>query len=233
MACAVGLYLVDSALLLYGNEGIVTTRGSTGWRVAFGSGIQLRGKDLFVPSPFFPHRPVFRLTWAFAGTGSAADRGWTGQRALLKQLAPLIWGMAAALFVLLPLGLFTRLGDRMLLAALVLLYASLVAALAWLAFKRARMNMTPRRLAHLVFEALLCPPFALNLVRKISSELPVGEDLVGAARRLLRAQDWEAVRGAFVARVDEELEMAEDDAARVAQLQRYRQKLLADAGGAS
>lgn len=233
MACAVALYLYDSSLLLYANEGIVTTRGGSGWRVAFGSGIELRGKDLFVPAPLFPHRPVFRLTWDVAAAGrGAADAGWTAQRALLKPLALPIWGMAAALFALLPLGLFTRLGDRMLLAALVVLYASVLAALGWLAFTRARIHLAPRRLAHLAFEALVCPPFALNLARKISAEVPVEEDLVSAARRLLPAEDWAVARGAFLARADEEIELGQDDAARVAALQRFRRRLLDGAGPA-
>jgi hypothetical protein len=232
MACALGLYLVDSSLLLYGNEGIVTTRGRTGWQVAFGSGIQLRGKELFVPSPLLPHRPVFRLTWSFAQGKGDGDPGWTAQRALLRPLAPFIWGMAGALFLLLPLGLYTRLGDRMLLAALVLLYANLVAALAWLAFMRARVKLTPRRLARLGFEALICPPFGLNLVRKISAETAIGEDLVCAARRLLGAEDWEIARDAFIARLDEEMQQEAEDPDRVFELQRYRQQLLGEAGSA-
>lgn len=231
MAIAIGLYLYDSALLLYGNEGVVTTQGGSGWRVAFGSAIELRGKALFVPAPLFPHRPVFRLAWNFAGAGGG-DPGWTARRALLAPLAPAIWVMAAALFVLLPLGLFTRLGESMLLAALALLYGGVIGALAWLAFRRARLDLAPRRLAQLAFEALLCPPFALNLVRKLSAEFSVEEDLVGAARRLLRAPDWEAARGAFLARLDEELEQEEGNEARLAALKRCRQRLLEDAGGA-
>lgn len=227
MACAVALYLVDSSMLLYGNEGIVTTRGRSGWRVAFGSGIELRGRDLHVPAPLFPHRPVFRLTWDFAAAQrGAAEAGWTALRAHLKPLTLPIWGTATGLFVLLPLGLFTRLGDGMLVAALVVLYASVLAALAWLAFARARLNLKPRRLAQLAFEALVCPPFALNLARKLSAEVPIGEDLVSAARRLLPAQDWAQARDAFLARVDEEMALAQDDAARLVVLQRARRRLL-------
>jgi hypothetical protein len=168
------------------------------------------------------------LTWDFGHEHRAGDSTWTAQRVVLRPLAPLIWAMATALFVLLPLGLFSRLGDRMLLAALVLLYASLVAALAWLAFMRMRVNLTRWRLAHLGFEALICPPFALNLLRKISAEVRVDEDLVGAARRLLRAEDWQVARTRFLAEVDEELEREEEHPARVAELKGYRQRLLED-----
>lgn len=225
-ACAAGLYLYDSALLLYYNEGVVMPRADGRWAVRFGSTVRMRGRELFVPSPFLPHRTVFRLAWELGEAKAGGDPKWTERRDSFRPLEPLVWGMALALFVLLPLALFMHLGDGALLMAIALLYLNILAAVGWLAYKRASFGLTGRRLLSLAFEAIVCAPFALNLIRKLSSEIPVGEDLVHAARRLQSPRDWEESRRAFVARIEEELESEEEASARARALQAHRQKLL-------
>lgn len=226
MACAAGLYLYDSACLLYCNEGVVSPKGRDGWVVRFGSTLRLRGKELFVPSPLAPHRPTFRLTWDPDQAARASDPEWVSLRGALRPLAPLVWGMALALFVLLPLGFFTRLGDGMLLAAVAILYLNIFAALGWLAFARRRLGIAGRRLAAFAFESLVCSPFAINLVRKVSAEMTVREDLVDAARRLQAPGDWDRSRLQFISRIEEELEAEDEESARAALLRRRREDLL-------
>jgi hypothetical protein len=228
MLIAAGLYLYDSALLLYGDEGVICAVGGNGWAVRFGSGIRIRGRDLFIPSPLLPHRPLFRLVWNTEGRGVAAEARWTERRALFKPLAPFVWGILGSLFVLLPLGLFSRLGDAMVLAAVAVLYLNIVVLLGWLALKRAMFGVTRARLARLAFEALICSPLALNLVRKISAEMPVDEDLVHAARRLQTAEDWQASRKEIIARIEEELDFAAEESRHAAALKTLKEELARD-----
>jgi hypothetical protein len=224
MLAAAGLYLYDSALLLYCDEAVVTAVGRTGWTACFGTGLQIRRRYLFIPSPFMPHRPIFRLAWK-PQTASAADRRWTERRTLFVPLAPLVWGMLVSLFVFLPLGLFFRLGDAILLAAFALLYLNILAILGWLALKRASFGLTRKRLAALAFEALICSPFALNLVRKISAEMLVDENLVDAARRLQKAENWEASRRQILARIDEQLDFEDEESGRAHALKALKAEL--------
>jgi hypothetical protein len=224
MLAAAGLYLYDSALLLYRDEGVVSTVGRAGWAVRFGSGIQIRGRYLFMPSPLMPHRAIFRLVWK-PETTVAADRRWTERRTLFEPLMPLVWGMLVSIFVLVPAVLFLRLGDAMLLAAIAFLYLNILVLLGWIALKRASFGLTGRRFAALAFEALVCSPFALNLVRKISAEMPVEENLVDAAKRLQKTHDWEASRRQIVARIDEELDFEDEESGRASALKMLRAEL--------
>ena len=224
MLAAAGLYLYDSALLLYRDEGVASTAGRAGWTVRFGSGIQIRGRYLFVPSPLMPHRPVFRLVWK-PEPAAAADRRWTERRTLFEPLMPLVLGMLVSIFVLVPAGLFLRLGDTMLLAAFAFLYLNILALLGWVALKRASFGLTGRRFAVLAFEALVCSPFALNIVRKISAEMPVEENLVDAARRLQKAHDWEVSRRQILARIDEELDFEDEQSRRASALNLLKAEL--------
>ena len=222
---AAALYLVDSVLLLYFDEGVLTLAGRRGWRVRFATDkLHVMGRGVFLPNPLLPHRPLFRLAWRFPTPRGQASPHWAARRALFRPLAPAVWGMAAGLFVLLPLGLF-RLGDAAVLVAALLFYMSLLVGLAWCAFNRARLGLTPGRFAVLAFECLVCPPFALNLVRKISSAMPILEDLVRAARALQAPQDWDAARREFVARLDEEIEAEVEGSARLPVLMQSRREL--------
>jgi len=229
MALAASLYAWDSAQLLYANEGLLAPRGRDGWALHLGSTLRLAGRELYVPSPLTLHRPLFRLAWRFEAP-AGGDPRWSERRAAYRPLAPLVWAMAAALFVLLPLGMWVALAIPMLLAALALLYLAIVAALAWTALRAPSLGIAPRRLAALAFELLVCPPFALNLVRRLSLELPVDEDLVAAARRLQGADEWPASRALFAARLEDALMDEDEGSPRAAALGRYRSVLLAEEG---
>src|SRR5688500_14558936 len=95
MLLTIGLYLYESALLLHINEGVVApTRGGS-WRVRFGSShLSFRGKELYVPPPFLPHRPEFRLLWGLPSKSMEAHSVWEARRDLFKALGPLVWAMA-------------------------------------------------------------------------------------------------------------------------------------------
>jgi hypothetical protein len=225
MAGAAGLYLYDSALLLYFDEGILAPASRGRWRVLFGSDrFRLMGRGLFIPNPLLPHRPLFRLARRFPSSGRAVDAHWPARRALFQPLAPALWAIGAALFVVLPLGLF-RLGEPALLVAAVMLYGSIAAALVWTGVNRGRLGLSRRRVAALAFESLACPPFALNLVRRISAAMPIDEDLVRAARALQTPRDWDAARLEFIARLDEEIDAEEEGSARLPVLVRSRREL--------
>jgi hypothetical protein len=226
MAAVIGLYLYDSALLLYSNEGVLTATRASRWRAALGfANMQILGKRIFIPNPLLPHCATFRLAWGVEGHESSHEETWPDLNCMFDPIAPLIWFMAIALFVLLPLGLFTRLGERMLLSALGVLYINIVTALFWLWRNRASCQLTGRQWLGLAFEALACSPLALNLVRKISARMTLREDFLHAAPRLLSAVDWNATRLEIVARLNEEIENEEDASERRTILELQRQAL--------
>jgi len=256
MALVAGLYFYDAALLLHCNEGVLRPKGRDAWAVGFGSArFQLRGKELYLPHPLLMHKPLFRLAWTMegldqeenqgkgkaegkavdkavdkgAGQQEAAARRWTDARGSYRGAAPMLWGIALALFVLLPFGLFSRLGEPMLLLALALTYLNLITLLAWLWFSRKRLGLAPRRVASMAFEALTCPPFALNLVRHLSLARAVDEDLARAARRLQRPADWEFTRHALLARLQEEIESEVEASPRQQRLKAHHHTLAREA----
>jgi hypothetical protein len=229
MVLAIGLYLYDCAFLLHINEGMVVPGQGGGWRIRFGSShLTFRGKELYMLSPLRPDRPEFRLLWGLPGRPMQAHAAWKARRDLFKPLVPLVWAMAAALFVLLPLGLFAPAGDGILLLALCVLYLGIAGALLWLGRRRGPLGLSARQLGVLAFELAACPPFAVNVIRKVALEMPLDADLMSVARALQAPADWNVTRGELIARLDEQIDAEDESSERMAQLRDSRRKLMAD-----
>jgi hypothetical protein len=223
MLLVAGLYLYDSGLLLFCNEGILVPVRK-GWRIRFGlREPRIAGKELFLPAPWLLHRPMYRLSWQFEG---ANVREGVPEPDAMHDAPPilvlLVWSIAMVLFLLLPLGFFTSLGSRILIAAAGLLYLSIILALVYLWACREAMKLTRKQIGKLAFEYLICPPFALNLIRAVSLSQPPGEDLISAARRLQSAEAWKLTRGQLLHRLDEEIEMEIEGTHRMAGLKSQR-----------
>jgi hypothetical protein len=226
MILVVALFLYDSMMLLYCNEGVLVPERK-GWAVRFGfHEPRIRGKELFIAAAWLLHRPMFRLSWPFEGNAViAAPEDWQARRKVPLSMSALVWSMAVALFVMLPLGFFTRLSHAMLFAAVALLYLSIIALLAYMAMHRTELKLTGKQVGKYAFEFLTCPPFALNAIRALSLSQPIGEDLVTAARRLQDPAHWAATRDQLTLRLDEEIELEDEGSERMARLQAERLRL--------
>jgi hypothetical protein len=187
----------------------------------------LRGKEPFVPNPLLPHRPAFPLRWQqqLAPATPAAQRWTPPPFGPYKVLAPLVWLMALALFGLIPAGLFSRYGNLAVAAGILLFYATALLALAYVWFKRGALKLTGRQVGALAFESLTCPPFALNLVRHISWRAAPTEELVSAARRLLRKDDWAATLPTVIKRIDNAIAWENEGTPRAQALAEYQASL--------
>jgi len=203
VAGTIAIYIADSTQLLYANEGLVSPAGRR-WRATLGTKqFSLLGRAVHIPAPLAPHRPLFRLTWSASdeqvdGATDACAAAW---QALAERFAPLalpLWVIGFGLFALLPLGLFSPLGYRALLAGLLSVYGGALWALAWTWTRRDRFRLKLPKWLSLAFECLVCPPCALNLVRKLSlrmdEALLPGGDLIQAADALLCVTERRALR---------------------------------------
>jgi hypothetical protein len=225
---AVFFYLFDSTVLLYSNEAVLTCGGKRRWSVWTGfPGFLLAGRTLCVLGPFTPHRPSFRLSWDFHSLEPKANPAQWAERAQeLNALTPTTLTAGLGLFVLLPLGMFTALGAYAVIFALVLLYGSIIFSL--LLVRRRKMLIAPdrRRFLALAFECLACPPFGVNMVRRMTLKLSIAEPLPFAAVRLLDAAGWSQLRTFCVSRLEAALQLATAGSDEEKSLEAQKQRLL-------
>lgn len=210
---AVLFYLYDASVLLYSNEAILTCVGAQRWTAATGwADFGFAGRALCVLNPLTPHRPSFRLNWDLQSlTSGTGDQRWSERTRQLKVLGPMTLAAGAALYVLLPLGLFTALGPYAILPALVLLYGSTMLALRHVHRHGLLAASGRKSFAGFAFECLACPPFAVNMVRRITLANRISEPLPIAAVRLLDAEGWAHLRTHCLSRIDDALRLVDED----------------------
>jgi hypothetical protein len=226
-ALAVLLYLYDSTVLLYANEAILSCDRRSNWRVSTGwQGFLVAGRTICLLNPFTLYRPCVRLRWnLYAPDLPGADESWSREIPKLGAGTPWAVSAAIALFLLLPIGLFTPLGTYAILPAVCVLYGSILVALVFIRAHSARPGLTGLRFAGLTFECLACPPFGVNLVRRVALMCPVRESLLPASARLLPASEWDALRAHCMATLDRELWRLEASSAERQSLEKQRARL--------
>ncbi|MFO1400727.1 MAG: hypothetical protein U1F30_05880 [Steroidobacteraceae bacterium] len=87
------VYLLDSMHFLCLDEAVLRTRGGQLAALSFGSGLELGGRRPFLPNPFTPHRPEFRLLLDLAAPEPAGLAALLQAR--LAAVAALRWLSAA------------------------------------------------------------------------------------------------------------------------------------------
>ncbi|MDM0109892.1 hypothetical protein QTH97_33620 [Variovorax sp. J22R24] len=205
------LYLYDSMLLLATNEAVLVRVGGGRWFAAFGwATYRLARKEPYFPNPLTPFRRQYVLSWSFESTpppGVNPAIAQLDENSCLDTIGHyFVIPMGIALFVFLPLGLFTRLGTPAVLAAVVVFYASAIAAMVRLHLGRRHLVVAGNWFIPLAFQCFVCPPFALNLVRKLCALTSPKADYTVAAAQLLRVHEIEKVKAQCLLRLEEQID---------------------------
>lgn len=208
------LYLYDSALLLFHNE-IVLIGKRHSYGISAGSGLELGGRHVFLPSPLCPHQSLFRLSWPRRG-GSAESKQVTRiwrVRVVLASLAYWMFLLLTLFAVGLPYVLFVARDLQWLLAWMTTVYAAIAIVLVQVYRYRKALNLSRRAVVAIAFDALLCAPFALNIVRKIGLRQRFEGDLRVVASNMLPSDARHQLLGILRQRIQTSLSFVESDEA--------------------
>lgn len=170
VAGILAFYLQDASRLVYFDDVIVS--GGRRWRVAVEAVTEMRGRFLWIPSPLWPARTTLHASWLAPSDGTPADTA-EDLRAFARLLWPVRMGCVLAGMVVLlaiPYLLLSAAPPTWLLGALLAWLVTTLAMLACVALRRRPLGLTPRRFATLATECLLCPPYAVNLYRKLCDQ---------------------------------------------------------------
>ncbi|RGE47071.1 hypothetical protein DZC30_01355 [Comamonas testosteroni] len=189
-------YLYDAALLLKPEEGLLrrSSRRHRWLGLLASRGFELRQNWLLWPPIFLPHQPIYRLRWNAAqislpGDAQAAQT-LNDHASSFRAFTLPLYLLAALLFIALPVSLLVLHSELAQLISLALIYLC-TASLSLLALRHARHGHSPKAVARsTALQILLCPPFALNVVRKLSLAHEVQTDLLQSAHALMDADQW-------------------------------------------
>lgn len=165
-----GFYLVDTLAMLYSDE-VVLVQRRRGWQAVLGSEATFSGRYPALPALLAPGAGVLRMRWGHAAVG-AADVA--ALHASLARATPLRWPariMAALLLGVLPVALLVDVTSNALLVLLAAIYVTSIGAVAYLIRHRRAFALTRGALASIALDVIACPPFAINLVRRLTLRL--------------------------------------------------------------
>jgi hypothetical protein len=220
-------YLYDSAMLLYFNE-LTFAESSGDWAFACStSRWTIRGRTPYLPNPLAPWKPLFRLSWSTndqplpLGSDEEITR-------LIEAIRPV--GFFATVLLLemvvgLPLVLLTLGTGMWFFITLASIYLTIVVALVVVCRNRDSIGLTGKDLVSVAFDSIACPPFAINLVRKISLRHAFSMNPIEFALQHFKKERFCQLASAIQSKLDEELEFVDVDSPLGETLKAYRNQL--------
>lgn len=224
-------YLYDAALLLKPDEGLLR-KSHRGWLVQLASrGFELRQNWVLWPSLVAIHQPVYRLRWSatlitLPGEAAPATALASHARSFSAFTLPL-YLLAALLFVALPVALLVLHSELTQLITLALIYLC-TACISILTWRHGKHGHSEKATAcSIAVEILLCPPFALNVVRKLSLPYGAQPDLLQTTHALMAATPWTAFAQQLQSVMQREMHELADLPEYAQHLEKMQQALLA------
>jgi hypothetical protein len=221
-----GFYLFDSALMLKDNEVVfIETRGQ--WRFVFPKPAwQMLGDFVYFPNPVIPESPIFRCGWLAIGDKKYhitknADTDFFNVLRPMRIMVMYLFG----LFVFFPITLFT-LGIGIELFMIVgCIYIVIILMLVYTYRMREYLGLNANMYAKLAFDSIACPPFALNLIRKITLNCQGIDDPIAFAQKNFDISTVHKLSEFLESRLDEELEYEDADSPRYLRLKSHRNRI--------
>lgn len=227
-----GFYIYDSAKILFFNEFYM----QKGFRKTFTSKTQTHlfsflKKYLMLPDFIFPHHLCFKVRWTIKDT---SDNETTQQNDVssilkisktLKKIQFSIYLNTVLCMVLLPIALILKMSYEILAVLIILIYVINIINAIWVFFHRKSLSLTKMKLANLWIDALFCPPFALNILKKISLNCDVKTDAIFVCKALLDDESFQELLKQIDTDI-QQLKMNSDNESFIQQLSSKQKKLI-------
>ncbi|MFD0914679.1 hypothetical protein [Methylophilus luteus] len=222
----IGFYLYDSAALVFSNE-IVFFETKGRWFVALPTDRwRVVGKRLFFPNPLKPNYSMFIVPWSATASFYAKDSKDTFELiSAIRYLRLAVVPLMLLLIFVLPLVIFKLGIGTPALITLMLVYLLVIAMLFYIYTKREKLGLSKRQVLSLAFEATSCPPFAINLIRKITIKRSIASCPLEFAFKVLEPQDFKNFAEELDKKLSEKMEYEIDHETNT-QIMNYRKKIM-------
>ncbi|OTG67587.1 hypothetical protein [Acinetobacter silvestris] len=189
----VGLYLYDSAKLIRYNQVFLYTGLRSKFSIHVPSkNMNVLKKYLFLTHPFHNSHLLFILQWNLNAQKKCDEVQLADEIQTIKnqvdslrklQLSNiLVWILTLIAF---PLLFLTQQSYLLILSTLLLIYVINLAQASYVILKRKPLTLNKKQCVSFFIDALFCPPFALNLLKKITLNIEIQHDAIHIAQLLL------------------------------------------------
>ncbi|ENV10261.1 hypothetical protein F966_01436 [Acinetobacter higginsii] len=225
----VGFYIYDSAYLYFYNEfNIHKGLGSTFKSQLISRQFNVFHKYLFIPNLFLSHQLLFKCAWKIEDPEPVVHtHDIVHLKNISQTLKPLQW-VNILIFVLtiavLPCLIAFKAGYLAVAISLVVIYSLNLISILFVIVKRGKLQLSWLKIIQLLLDALLCPPFALNLLRKISLNYHAKTDGILLTAQILNQQQYQQLLDEILLDI-QALKIASNEK-NIAQLELREQQLL-------
>jgi len=221
-AAIVSFYLIDSAMLLYANELLlVETRGT--WTFAVPR-FEVLGKRAYLPNPLLPDAVPWRIFWSPTHFVARPDRP-DALEPYFQALLPMRYlsvGLLMLLIVAAPMALLIAGPRDEVLWLFAAIYCLIIGMLVQLYRKREVLGVSSMAFLKLAFDSLICPPLAVNLVRKVGLTRQIPGDPIAYSRELFDDATFRQLVEAVCRQVDEQSTLEDEETPQHESLIDYR-----------
>lgn len=226
----IGFYLYDSSMLIYVNELVFSEHNGT-WSFSYPKpNFQFLKKFLYIPNPLTPYRPIFRVFWSVNEINHSLQSKVDLQSFItaLRPLRYMTYCLCFLLFFGLPIIVFilNTNSDLSLIFLFCGIYINILVMLSQIYRQKETLGLSRKVFVKLSIDSLACPPFALNLLRKISLNYSLGTPPVFFARHFFPNETFEQLINVLSHKIDDELKMEDKESDRHIALEEYKNKIM-------
>ena len=224
----IGFYIYDSLSLLFHNQ-IVFTEASKTWGFTFPSSrFRLGSRFIFLCNVFMPFQSVFLSSWPCVEKAVEIKQLNTLNKflntlILFRLLSVILW---ITLILILPPILLMYGTIYNLLTLLAVTYLIILLMILLLRLLRKKLNLTNKDFVSIAFDILACPPFAINVVRKITLKQKFTFTPIEFSKKRLSQKERLFFKYALSERIEESINSCDDNSKYKKQLILYRQGLM-------
>jgi hypothetical protein len=219
----IGFYLYDSARLLYFNE-VVFSKSTRSWEaICITSRWTIKGKSLLLPNPLTPFFPLISLYWSSSLRKSKS----INIDYFIDALKPLSFmSLISMILMILVVPIVIKMfgAGLYLLILFCLIYINIIAMIIYLCIKKSIFDMNSKQLFVFCFDILACPPFSINVVRKLSLGLKLREDAIQFGLKNLSESKRIQLLTSINTKLNEKLEYL-DDSIEYKRIKKYQAKI--------
>ncbi len=222
----IGFYIYDSLNLVFHNQ-IVFTEASKEWHAIFPSNrFRFASKFIYLANIFMPFQSVFLFSWPT--TEKRPDRiqlntlnKFLNSLIIFRILSVILWLTLIIIFppILLMYGTIFNLA-----ALMVVVYLSAIFIVFFLWRFKKRLNLSDKDFFSIALDVLACPPFGINVVRKITLKQKLTFTPIEFAKKQLTKKNYLLFAHALNEKLEDSIDTSEDGSRYKKQLIEYRQK---------
>lgn len=202
-----GLYIYDSATVCFYNSIFILKgiRKKFDYQIPH-SQFNFGKKFLIFLQILSPHILVFQTSWQYKTIHTKAidiDINNIQKTAeILRKIQPIIIFLFVLMFIVMPILILFKFKTLLIILTILSIYLINIFLFIFILINRKKLHLSKKLILQILLDSLFCPPFALNLMKKISLNLSTTSDALALSKSLLNESRQKLLVNQVVSKIE-------------------------------